>query len=166
MYTKEERLAFLNDAQRTALIEKKAWLEKLAGGTKVEQDISMLLLSSAKSFKSMNDNSMSMVFDAMGLGYFYGLELQELLSEYGLPDSKERNIDGYPAIIEYIGNTPDTQMTEVLYMILSHLRLCVNFGERSCSKEAAEMLAPAKEMFEKVKAIIGSERIDVNYLTS
>lgn len=48
MYTKEERLAFLNDAQRTALIEKKAWLEKLAGGTKVERDISMLLLSSRR----------------------------------------------------------------------------------------------------------------------
>lgn len=166
MYTKEERLAFLNDAQRTALIEKRAWLEKLAGGTKVERDISMLLLSSAKSFKLMNDNSIHMTFKSMGLGYFYGLELQDLLSEYGLPDRNERNIDGYPAIIEYIGNTPDTQMTEVLYMILSHLRLCVNFGERGDSKEAAEILAPAKEMFEKVKAIIGSEKIDVNYLTS
>lgn len=166
MYTKEERLAFLNDAQKTALIEKKAWLEKLAGGTKVERDISMLLLSSAKSFKSMNDNSIRVTFQDMGLGYFYGLELQDLLSEYGLPDSKERNIDGYPAIIEYIGDKPDAQMTEVLYMILSHLRLCVNFGERSGSKEAAEILAPAKAMFEKVKSIIGSEKIDVNYLTN
>ena len=166
MYTKEERLAFLNDAQKTALIEKKAWLEKLAVGTKVERDISMLLLSSAKSFKSMNDNSIRITFQDMGLGYFYGLELQELLSKYGLPDSKERNIDGYPAIIEYIGDKPDTQMTEVLYMILSHLRLCVNFAERSDSKEAAEMLAPAKAMFEQVKSIIGSEKIDVNYLTN
>ncbi|MDI6977275.1 hypothetical protein [Serratia sp. Se-RSBMAAmG] len=166
MYTKEERLAFLNDAQKTALIEKKAWLEKLAGGTKVERDISMLLLSSAKSFKSMNDNSIRVTFQDMGLGYFYGLELQDLLSEYGLPDSKERNIDGYPAIIEYIGSKPDTQMTEVLYMILSHLRLCVNFAERSDSKEDSEMLAPAKAMFEQVKSIIGSEKIDVNYLTN